>query len=158
MTPIAMAAEPERQNCDHIPSPEYPARDDHLFAENSMVQRKVPVLVVDDEFLIADLLSTMLRDMGLDVCGTAATAANAIALAEAKAPGLVLMDVRLQGQLDGIEAARTIRQATGAVVIFITGSDEPTTIARIERDDPAAVLHKPIRFDELQRAVLQAIA
>jgi CheY-like chemotaxis protein len=117
-----------------------------------------PVLVVDDEFLIADLLSTMLQDMGLEVCGTAATAAEAVSLAVAHQPSLVLMDVRLKGQPDGIEAARRIRQKIGSTVIFVTGSVEPATLARIEQDHPALVLYKPVRFEHLRSAVLKAIA
>jgi CheY-like chemotaxis protein len=116
------------------------------------------VLVVDDEFLIAELLSIMLRDMGMDVCGTAASADEAVALAKAHIPTLVLMDVRLNGRLDGIEAAKAIRRATGALVIFVTGSGESAAVARIERDYPATVLHKPVLFNQLKRAVLHAIA
>jgi CheY-like chemotaxis protein len=116
------------------------------------------VLVVDDEFLVADLHSTMLREIGLDVCGTAATAMEALALAKAHAPELVLMDVRLKGKFDGIEAAETIRGETGALVIFVTGSNEPATLARIERNRLATVLQKPVRLDELKDAVLRAIA
>jgi CheY-like chemotaxis protein len=117
-----------------------------------------PVLVVDDEFLIADLLSTMLQDIGLEVCGTAATAAEAVSMAVAHQPSLVLMDVRLKGQPDGIEAARRIRQRVGSTVIFITGSAEPATLARIEREHPATVLYKPVRFGHLKSAVLKAMA
>ncbi|MEA2737546.1 MAG: two-component system, response regulator PdtaR [Acetobacteraceae bacterium] len=116
------------------------------------------VLVVDDEFLIAELLSTMLRDMGLDVCGTAATADEAVALAVAHSPRLVLMDIRLKGQKDGIEAAVAIRRETGAPVIFVTGSGEAATLARLERDHPAPVLYKPVRFDQLRKAVLHTLA
>jgi CheY-like chemotaxis protein len=121
------------------------------------MSQRASVLVVDDEFLIAELLSIMLGDMGLEVCGTAATGDEAVALAVAHEPGLVLMDVRLKGQMDGVDAARAIRRTTGASVIFITGSREPATVARIERERPAAVLYKPIRFDQLRDAVLQAV-
>jgi CheY-like chemotaxis protein len=126
-------------------------------AGGSLMARSGSVLVVDDEFLIAELLSTMLRDMGLNVCGTCASADEAVALAEAHEPELVVMDVRLKGQMDGIDAAKAIRQATGASVIFVTGSGEPATIARIERVQPVAVLHKPIRFDQLRDAVRYAV-
>jgi two-component system, response regulator PdtaR len=122
------------------------------------MSRRASVLVVDDEFLIVELLSIMLRDMGLEVCGTAATGDEAVALAEAHEPGLVLMDVRLKGQMDGVDAARAISRTTGASVIFITGSREPATVARIEQERPVAVLYKPIRFDQLRDAVLQAVA
>jgi DNA-binding NarL/FixJ family response regulator len=132
--------------------------DRHAVAGGSLMARSGSVLVVDDEFLVVELLSTMLQDIGLDVCGTAATADRAVALAEAYSPGLVLMDVRLNGYMDGIDAAATIRRTTGASVIFITGSVDRATVARIERLQPAAVLAKPVRFDQLRNAVLETVA
>ena len=120
--------------------------------------RHGPILVVEDEFLIAELLSSMLEDMGFDVCGTAATADEAVTMTEAQLPALVLMDVRLKGPRDGIEAARAIRASTGTPVIFVTGSGEPATVARIAQHQPAAVLFKPIRYEQLKTAVIKAMA
>lgn len=122
------------------------------------MRRLGAVLIVEDEFLIAELLSSMLEDMGLEVCGTAATADEAVAMTEAQLPALVLMDVRLKGGKDGIEAARAIRQSTGTPVIFVTGSGEPATVQRIAQHQPAAVLFKPIRFEQLRTAVMKAMA
>ena len=116
------------------------------------------VLVVEDEFLIAELLELVLSDMGLTVCASAATAAEAIALAERHAPRLVLMDVRLKGPGDGVDAAIAIHRSLGAKVIFITGSREPETVARIAQGHPTAVLFKPIRLTELKQAVRAAMA
>jgi CheY-like chemotaxis protein len=79
------------------------------------------VAVVDDEFLIATGLSLQLEGLGLSVCGTAATAEEALALAIARRPAIVLMDVRLGGEKDGVDAARAIHAAVGSKVIFVTG-------------------------------------
>ncbi len=111
------------------------------------------VLVVDDEFLIAQGLRMQVEDMGLKVCGTAATAATAIALAEAHRPSVVLMDVRLRGEGDGVDAAIAIHETVGSKVIFITGSREPATMGRIELDHPSAVLFKPLFGRQLQTAI-----
>jgi DNA-binding NarL/FixJ family response regulator len=116
------------------------------------------VLVVDDEFLIVELLSAMIEDMGMRVCGSAASADEAVLLAETHSPRLVLMDVRLKGAKDGVDAAVAIHHKVGSRVIFITGSREPETVARIRQNHPAGVLFKPILFDQLKQAVLQAIA
>jgi CheY-like chemotaxis protein len=116
------------------------------------------VLVVDDEFLIVEVLSMMLSDMGLEVCGTAGTAEEAIEMARTHMPRLVLMDVRLRGQRDGIEAAAAIRQARETPIIFVTGSREPAMVKRLTMDQSAAVLFKPVRFDQLQAAVKAALA
>jgi DNA-binding NarL/FixJ family response regulator len=107
------------------------------------------ILVVDDDFLIAEGLCAQLEDMGRKVCGTADTAAKAISLAVEHRPIIVLMDMRLHGQGDGVDAAMAICAAVGSKVIFITGSREPATMTRIQLDHPAAVLFKPISFRQL---------
>jgi DNA-binding NarL/FixJ family response regulator len=115
------------------------------------------VLIVDDEYLIAEGLSMQIEDMGLDVCGTAATAEAAIALAETHRPAVVLMDVRLRGPGDGVDAAIAIHDKIGSKVIFVTGSREPATLSRIEMDHPSGILFKPIFGRQLQIAVEQAL-
>jgi DNA-binding NarL/FixJ family response regulator len=115
------------------------------------------VLIVDDEVLIADLWCMILEDMGLQVCGQAETAAVAIAMAVAHRPKLVLMDVRLRGEPDGVDAALAIHHQVGSKVIFITGSREASTAARIQLDHPTAVLYKPVSDRQLQAAVRSAL-
>jgi DNA-binding NarL/FixJ family response regulator len=115
------------------------------------------VLVVEDEYLIAEGIRLQLEDMGLEVCGVAATAESAVALAVANRPAVVLMDVRLRGAADGVEAALAIHERVGSKVIFITGSREPATLARIEQDHPSAILFKPLFGRQLQTAVEQAL-
>jgi two-component system, response regulator PdtaR len=107
------------------------------------------VLIVEDEFLIASLISEMVTDIGLSVCGIADRVEKAIELAVQHKPDVVLMDVRLRGKLDGVDAALAIYQQLGSPVVFITGSSEPTNIARINTDHPAAILIKPISFEQL---------
>ena len=115
------------------------------------------VLVVDDEVLIADLWCSQIDSMGFEVCGVAATAEAAIALAQEYRPALVLMDMRLRGEKDGVDAALAIHESVGSKVIFITGSKEPETMARIELDHATAVLLKPISDRQLQNAVRGAL-
>jgi DNA-binding NarL/FixJ family response regulator len=111
------------------------------------------VLVVDDEILIAELWCMILEDMEIEVCGVAKTAASAIALANRFRPKVVLMDVRLEGQADGVDAAISILETVGSKVIFITGSRDSLTIARIQAVRPARVLFKPLGTGQLQDAV-----
>jgi DNA-binding NarL/FixJ family response regulator len=115
------------------------------------------VLIIDDDVLIADQWSSIVEDMGLEVCGTGATAAIAIALAQEHRPKVVLMDLRLRGQMDGVDAAVAIHELVGSTVIFITGSKEPATTLRIQLYYPTAVLFKPISDRQLQVAVRTAM-
>jgi len=116
------------------------------------------VAVVDDEFLIATGLSMQLEDLGMKVCGTAATADEAVALAQATRPAIVLMDVRLAGEKDGVDAALAIHDTVGSKVIFVTGSREAATMDRIRLDHPAGVLFKPVLDWQLREAINVALA
>ena len=115
------------------------------------------VLVVDDEFIIAELWTIHVENMGLEVCGTAATADAAVALAREHRPAIVLMDMRLRGEKDGVDAALEIHASVGSKVIFITGSNEPRTRERIQQDHPEAVLIKPVTERQLRAATADAL-
>ncbi len=111
--------------------------------------------MVDDEYLIAEGLSAQVEDMGMEVCGTASCAEDAIVLAVQHRPAIVLMDMRLRGEKDGVDAALAIHDLVGSKMIFITGSREPATMARIKLDHPSAILFKPIS-DRQFRAAIEA--
>ncbi len=115
------------------------------------------VLIVEDEYLIAMGLSAQIEDMGLEVCATADTAEGAVAQARVHRPAVILMDVRLRGERDGVDAAQAIYDAVGSKIIFITGSREQKTIERIGQDHPFATLFKPVSDRQLQTTVSEAM-
>jgi DNA-binding NarL/FixJ family response regulator len=114
------------------------------------------ILIVDDEFMICELLTIFVEDIGWKVCGTAATAKEAIALAQQYRPAIVLMDMRLRGEEDGVDAAIVIHDTVGSKVIFVTGSSEPSTFKRISLDHPSSVLTKPVNERQLREAIERA--
>jgi two-component system, response regulator PdtaR len=116
------------------------------------------VLVVEDEALIALSLTDMLESMGLTVCGTADNARSAVDLADRDAPDLVLMDIRLRGKGDGIDAARQIRERHATAIIFVTGSCEQEMLDRIKTIPAAALLIKPVLPGQLKSAVDAVLA
>jgi DNA-binding NarL/FixJ family response regulator len=77
---------------------------------------------------------------------------------QAARPSVVLMDVRLAGDKDGVDAAMVIHATVGSKVIFVTGSREPQTMARIAEDHPAGVLFKPVTDWQLKQAIEIALA
>jgi len=116
------------------------------------------VLIVDDEILISLSLTDAVEKYGLRVCGKANTAAKAIDLARKHKPKIVLMDVRLKGDDDGVAAAIEIHRLIDAHVIFITGSREPETLERIHQDHPADILFKPILPIQLTTSIEKVLA
>jgi two-component system, response regulator PdtaR len=102
------------------------------------------VLIVEDERLIAEYFKIIVEHLGYSVCGIAATADEAAHIALDEDPAIVLMDVRLEGDKDGVDAANEIYKTNPVPIIYITASREPATIDRINTDHPAEILIKPV--------------
>jgi DNA-binding NarL/FixJ family response regulator len=113
------------------------------------------VLIVEDQFLASEFLRIWTETYGFDVCGVVTTADAAVTLAKQLKPTHVLMDVRLDGARDGVDAAIDIHEAVDTRIIYCTGSSEPSTVARIQADHPFEVLFKPIDPQLLGEALLR---
>lgn len=120
------------------------------------MKNKISILIVEDEAISVLLLKDGLSAEGYDICAVAATGIDAVIAAEARNPDLVIMDVGLAGEMDGIEAARLIKDKTGAPVIFTTGYTGGELAACCEELKPLAFLTKPIEIDELTGIIRSA--
>ena len=116
------------------------------------------VLVVEDEFFLAVQIEEWLLEDGFEVVDVVHTAEEAIAVAEAERPDLVIMDIRLASETDGIAAALEILDRTGIRCIFATAFADAPTRARGEKARPFAWLRKPVTADALLGAVKAAFA
>jgi DNA-binding NarL/FixJ family response regulator len=115
-------------------------------------------LIVEDEPFVALDLEDAMKEMGFYVCGVAATQDRAYSLAASEQPDIVLMDVCLQGGQEGIEAARCLREACRAEVVFVTGHTDRATLDRIHEEVPGApVLTKPVSHTRLAEVVAALI-
>jgi response regulator of citrate/malate metabolism len=119
--------------------------------------RRPRALIVEDEILIALALEAEVKDLGFDVCGLAANAKQAIAMAIASEPDLAVMDIYLNGARDGIETARVLRNLCGVSVVFVTAySDDEGLTERIQQQVPnAPVLTKPLYGHRLADAIAE---
>jgi DNA-binding NarL/FixJ family response regulator len=118
-----------------------------------MQVRPCALIVEDEPFVALDLEDRML-ELGFYVCGVAPTQDRACSLAASEHPDVVLMDICLEGGREGIEAARWLREACRAEVVFITGHTDRTTLERIHEQVPGApVLPKPVSLAQLAEVV-----
>lgn len=113
----------------------------------------VRVLVVEDEILIAVDIRATLMASGYAVVGIAATADQAVATAIKERPNIVLMDIRLAGARDGIDAAREIRERLDIPSLFVTANADERTRKRAEATAPIGFLHKPFDAPALREAL-----
>ena len=112
------------------------------------------VIIVEDELLVAWHLESLAREQNLEVCALVPDGDGAIEQATDLDVDLVLMDIRLAGRMDGIEAAKKIRETRDTPVIFITAHGDPVTRAHIEQVLPGTpVLAKPITSQGLKDAI-----
>jgi two-component system cell cycle sensor histidine kinase/response regulator CckA len=111
------------------------------------------ILVVEDERIVARDIQRSLADLGYDVPETAATAEQAILLATRRCPDLVLMDIRIKGDRDGIETAGILRRRFDVPVIYLTAYADAPTVERAKATEPLGYLLKPVKPDELRSAV-----
>lgn len=114
------------------------------------------VLIVEDELIIAQDLSQTLRRIGHSVTDVVTSGEAALATVARQPPDLVLMDIRLSGAMDGIEAARQIYSRWGVPVVFLTAHADDQTLREALLAEPWAYLLKP--FDERELEVAIAVA
>jgi PAS domain S-box-containing protein len=115
------------------------------------------VLVVEDENLVALEIADLLRALGYVACGMASSGEAAIELAGQTGPDLILMDIRLRGNLDGVEAAGQIRQHSDIPVVYLTAYTDDATLRRAKLTEPYGYLIKPFEERELHTAIEMAL-
>ncbi len=115
------------------------------------------VLVVEDETITALDIQQSLWRRGYAVPQIACSGAEALNLARQEPPDLVLMDIRLKGEMDGIEAARQIRHEFNTPVVFLTAYEDAPTLERAKTAEPFAYLLKPFEEVVLATSIEMAI-
>ncbi len=112
----------------------------------------IKILVVEDEMLIGAKISMQLTNMGYEVTGILPRGEEAILHVEENKPDIILLDVNLKGQLDGIATAERL-QHQNIPIIYLTANSDQTTFNRAKHTKPAAFISKPYKQLDLQRAV-----
>lgn len=109
---------------------------------------KTTILIVEDEGVVAMDLAARLSQLGYEIIGITARGEEAVAMVRRRRPDLVLMDICLQGAMDGIEAATILRREWYLPVIYLTAHSDPATLERAKLTEPYGFILKP--FEELQ--------
>jgi DNA-binding NarL/FixJ family response regulator len=132
------------------------AREDSA-GSDEQAEAQTRILVVEDDYLIASDMKIALSDAGFDVAGIAASADEAVELAESQNPALAVIDVRLGGDRDGIDAAVEIFRKLGIRCIFATAHYDEHSVERARPAMPLGWLQKPYSGASLVNAVRRAL-
>ena len=115
------------------------------------------ILVVEDEFIVALDLKEQVKLLGYSVVGVATTASQAIQLAKETNPDLILMDVRLGGNTDGINAAEQIRRISPIPIVYLTAFADQQTVERASKTEPFGYIIKPYQERDLEITIHMAL-
>ncbi|MEZ5412803.1 MAG: PAS domain S-box protein [Opitutaceae bacterium] len=111
------------------------------------------IIVVEDEMLVARDICQQLRELGYEPVATCRSGEEAIAGAQREKPDLILMDIHLDGAMDGIQATEKILETQDIPVVFLTAFAEETTFARAKATGPYGYITKPFDERELGRVI-----
>ena len=111
------------------------------------------VLIVEDEVIVAMSIERTLSSFGYDVVGLSTTPEDAIRIAAELKPDLVLMDINLEGEIDGIDAAEKIAQISDIPVVYLTSYTNEDTLRRAIGTNPYGYLTKPVRPKEIYTTI-----
>jgi DNA-binding NarL/FixJ family response regulator len=114
-------------------------------------------MIVEDEVLSAMAIRMKLIKLGYDVCDLVGSGEEAVGNVAKEKPDIVLMDISLRGEIDGIEAANQIKSRFGTPIAFLTGYQDQRTTERAERVEHFGYFVKPVAVREIHSAIQRLI-
>lgn len=122
-----------------------------------LISSKPRALIIEDEALIAEELRERLSRLGITVIAAVSSGEEGVEIAMSERPDLVLMDIRLSGQKDGVEAAREIREQVDIPIVYLTAHSDRRTVERANKTDHDGFILKPFLRKELQSTIEVAL-
>jgi len=117
------------------------------------MDQPIKILIVEDEIIIAANISLQLANLGYDVIGIIPRAQEALSCIKTEQPDIVLMDINLKGELDGIETVKLMQKSYDIPVIYLTANADDAHFNRAKATHPYAFISKPFKKLDLQRAI-----
>ena len=115
------------------------------------------ILVVEDYFDIIKSIKNGLEFHGYEVIGSAVSGEQALSILEKKNPDLILMDIKLMGDMDGVETADQVRLKFKIPVVYLTGLSDDKILDRAKLTDPYGYIVKPFALNDLKATIEMAL-
>jgi len=124
--------------------------------DSVMTESKKKVFVVEDDLILNLLYENYMEQLGFETEGELVYGKTAVDLAKKINPDLILMDIALEGDMDGIEAMLEIRKFSDVPVIYITGNSDESNRTRAIETKYTDFLTKPVEFEDLKESLIRA--
>lgn len=111
------------------------------------------ILVVEDEFMLQVMIEKMIEKMGHSVVGTVKSGVAAVDKVKETDPDIILMDIKIIGDYDGIETVLKIREFSDVPVLYLTGNTNSSTMERAKQTEPMSFITKPFEYHDLKKVM-----
>ena len=111
------------------------------------------IIIAEDEKIVAKDIENKLKNSGYDILGVVSTGKELLNKVSESAPDLVLMDIKLDGEMDGIETAMKLRDGYGVPVVYLTAYADKLTLKRIDETEPGGYVLNPFKLTELRESI-----
>ena len=111
---------------------------------------KAKILIVEDDNMLCTVFEMFLEELGYSHCGTVASGEAALELLEKTKPDLILMDIHLEGEIDGVDTAKIIFEQYNIPIIYISGDSDVTTVKRAVLSNSYGFMTKPVYKNNLE--------
>lgn len=115
-------------------------------------------IIVEDNLILSVLYENYLKEMVFETVGEITNGEQAVELVKKYSPDIVVMDIMLDGEINGIEAAEQIRDFTAIPIIFVTGNSDQVHMNRAKQVENSKFLKKPVSEEILKKAVTYLIS
>ena len=122
------------------------------------METPIKILIVEDEMIIGANISLLLSDLGYDVTGIVPRGEEALIHMKQNKPDIVLLDIQLKGELDGIETAKQMQLDNDIPIIYLTANTDENHFSRAKETNPYAFISKPFKKLDLQHAIELTVA
>jgi CheY-like chemotaxis protein len=116
------------------------------------------ILIVEDEGIVANHIATLLQGAGYEIAGIAASSQEVFASISEQPPDLILMDIHIEGLMDGIETAEEVLKDLVIPIIYLSAHADRLTVDRAKASGPFQFLTKPINWTRLFEAIEETVA
>tara|TARA_R110002126_G_scaffold42758_3_gene123063 strand:- start:11613 stop:11978 length:366 start_codon:yes stop_codon:yes gene_type:complete len=111
------------------------------------------VLIVEDDMIISLVVENMVKELGHTVVGKAVSGEEAVKLAREQKPDILLMDIRLKGEMDGIDTVAKIEESINPKVIYLTGNSDRLNFERAQNTNFVDLIVKPFTIGDLDKSL-----
>ncbi len=122
------------------------------------MQTPIKILIVEDEIIVAMEIEFALQSSGFNVIGKASNSHKALELAQKFLPDVILMDINIKGDLNGIETALKIFSFHKPAIIFVSAYSDKETLDKLKKVQPHFYLSKPYSHSELKEKITEALS